>query len=182
MKEPSRPLIEGRLLLQQRDVATGRIVAARRAKNTVMRGGGELIAGLFDGSVTSPINAMAVGLNPDPSEPPYEVTALTTTAGDGSNLLERPAAALAGDAFSSAVDAETFRIVLTVHGVIPADRAVSPDADVDSVEIGEAALGVLAADGESLERIYNRVVFEPLPKRRTHELAFYWEVDFPYGT
>ena len=47
--------------------------------------------------------------------------------------------------------------------------------------LGEAALGVLAEGGESLERIYNRVVFEPIPKRSDHEVALYWEVDFPYG-
>lgn len=182
MQTAPRPLIEARLHLVQRDARTGRSIAERRAKNTVMRGGAELIAGLFDGSVTTPVNAMAVGLDADPSDPPYEATALTVTAGDGTVLLERPAAALATDAVTTDVDTETFRVVLTIHGVIPADRAVSPDAETDSVEIGEAALGVLAADGESLERIYNRVVFEPLPKRRDHELAFYWEVDFPYGT
>ena len=177
-----RPLTEARLLLQSRDAANGRILATRRVRNTLMRSGAELVAGLFNGTLTTPVNALAVGLNPDPSAPPYEVTALTTTAGDGTTLLERPAAALAGDAFSSTLDAEGFRVVLKIHGVLPAGRAVSPDAEVDSVEIGEAALGVLAPDGETLARIYNRVAFEPLPKRRNHELAFYWEVDFPYGT
>jgi hypothetical protein len=49
------------------------------------------------------------------------------------------------------------------------------------VHIGEAALGVLAADGNSLATIYNRVVFEPVPKTRDQEMAFYWEIDFPYG-
>ena len=182
MQTAPRPLIQARLHLMQRHIRSGRIVAERRAKNTVMRGGAELIAGLFDGSRTTPVNAMAVGLNADPSDPPYEATALTVTAGDGTVLLERAAAALEADAITTDVDTENFRVVLTIHGVIPADRAVSPDAGTDSVEIAEAALGVLAPDGESLETIYNRVVFEPLPKRRTHELAFYWEVDFPYGT
>jgi hypothetical protein len=42
-------------------------------------------------------------------------------------------------------------------------------------------LGVLTADGTGLARIYNRVVFEPVPKTEAHELALYFEVDFPYG-
>ena len=176
------PLIEGRLVLHKRHAVTGQVLAERRAKNTVMRGGAELIAGLFAGSVATPVNAMAVGLNAEPSDPPYEVTALTVTAGDGETLLESPAAALAPDAITTSVDTETLQVILTIHGVISADRAVSPDANTDSVEIGEAALGVLAPDGESLAQIYNRVVFEPLPKRREHELAFFWEVNFPYGT
>lgn len=180
-RTPQRP-IEGRLTLQQRDPATGIVLAERRAKNTVLRSGAELVAALFEGSITTPVNAMAVGLDPTPSEPPYETSGLTVTATDGTVVLERAAAALAADAVTTSTDIENFRIRLTVHGVIPADRAVSPDADIESVEIGEAALGVLAPDGESLAQIYNRVVFEPLPKRRSHELAFYWEVDFPYGT
>ncbi len=176
------PLIEGRLVLHLREASTGKVLATRQANNTVLRSGAELIAGLFDGSVTTPVNAMAVGLNADPSEPPYEITELTTTAGDGTMRLERPAAVLTADAISTTVDTTTFRVILSVHGVIPADHAVSPDPQVDSIEVGEAALGVLSDDGESLLRIYNRIVFEPLPKRREHELAFFWEVDFPYGT
>ena len=181
MEHKRKGLIEGRMILRALDVASGCVVAERRARNTVLRSGVELIAGLFDGTVTTPVNAMAVGLDPTPSEPPYEMTGLTTTAGDGTTLLQRPAAAIAAGAITTAVDTDTFRIIITIHGVIPADRAVSPDATVDSVEVGEAALGVLASDGESLVQIYNRVVFEPLPKRRDQELAFYWEVDFPYG-
>lgn len=182
MHKARRPRIEGRLVLQQRDAATGRVLAERRARNTVMRAGAELIAGLFGGAVTTPVNAMAVGLNADPAEPPYEAASLTVTAADGATLLQRPAAALAPDAITTSVDTETFRVIVAIHGVIPADRAVSPDPETDSVEIGETALGVLSPDGDSLARIYNRVVFEPLPKRRAHELAFFWEVDFHYGS
>jgi hypothetical protein len=182
MRRAARRLIEGRLVLHQRSAVTGQIVAIRRARNTVMRGGAELIAGLFDGSVTSAIDGIAVGLNADPPEPPYETTALTTADGDSTTLLQLPVAKLATDAITTRVDTEAFKLVLSVHGVMPADRAVSPDADIDEVKIGEAALGVLASDGQSLERIYNRVVFEPIPKRRSHELAFFWEIDFPYGT
>lgn len=177
---PTR-MIEGRLTLQLRD-GGGRIVAERHARNTVLRSGAELVAALFQGALATPINGMAVGLDPTPSEPPYETTSLTLEAADGTVLLQSAAVALAADAVTTSIDAETFKVRLTVHGVVPADRAVSPDAAVDSVDVGEAALGVLAADGETLTQIYNRVVFEPIPKRRDQELAFYWEVDFPYGT
>ena len=44
-----------------------------------------------------------------------------------------------------------------------------------------ACLGVLAPDGQSLSRLYNRVVFDAVPKTALHELALFWEVDFPYG-
>ena len=174
--------IEGRLRLQLRDGRSRRIVAERRARNTVLRSGAELIAALFQGSASSAINGMAVGLDPTPSEPPYEKTGLTLEAPDGTVLLQSAAVALAADAVTTSIDDQTFKVRLTVHGVMPADRAVSPDAGVDSVDVGEAALGVLASDGETLTQIYNRVVFEPIPKRRSQELALYWEVDFPYGT
>lgn len=174
-------MIQGRLRLQLRDAASGRVVAERRACNTVLRSGAELVAALFQGSIATPVNGMAVGLDPTPAEPPYDSTGLRTEAPDGTVLLQRAASALAADAIASSIDTVEFKVRLTVHGVIPADRAISPDATVRSVDIGEAALGVLAENGESLARIYNRVVFEPIPKRRDQELAFYWEVDFPYG-
>ena len=182
MLTQTRRLIEGRLHLQARDPTSGALITERRAKNSVLRSGAELVAGLFDGSRATPVNGFAVGLNPDPPEPPYEAGELTTTAGDGTALITLAATALGTDAITTTHDPETFRIVLSIQGVMPADRAVSPDADVDDVLVGEAALGVLAGDGNSLETLYNRVVFEPIPKRRTHELAFFWEIDFPFGT
>ena len=181
MTNAQRPLIEGRLRLELRESGSARVIARRSARNTVMRSGAELIAALFDGTMATPVNGMAVGLDPTPSEPPYEVASLTVNATDGELVLDLAAAPLEADAISTEVDAENFNIRLTVHGVMPADRAVSPDPETDSVMIGEAALGVLAPTGDALAQIYNRVVFEPIPKRRDHELAFYWEIDFPYG-
>lgn len=180
MTTPPRRLIEGRLRLELRDPC-GRVIAQRAVRNTVMRSGAELIASLFNGSATTPVNGVAVGLDPTPAEPPYEATELTTTATDGEVLLTQAAATLSADAITTEIDDVEFRVRLIVNATMPAGQAVSPDDDVESVDIGEAALGVLAGDGNSLSQIYNRVVFEPIPKRRNQDLAFYWEVDFPYG-
>jgi hypothetical protein len=41
---------------------------------------------------------------------------------------------------------------------------------------------VLAADGASLARLYNRVAFEPIQKEQDQEIALYWDIDFPFGS
>ena len=179
-KPSKRSLIEGRVLVE-RLTARGRVVETRHVVNTVMRSGAELVAALFRGESTTPVDGMAVGVDASPATAPYEISRLRTTAPDGTTLLDRPAVALAADALRTEVLTGEMKVRVSVRGVLPPDRAVSPDDGVDRVEVAEAALGVLASDGTSLERIYNRVTFEPLPKRRDEELAFYWEVDFPYG-
>ena len=172
--------IEGRLRLVLRRPG-GPILMQRRARNTVMRSGAELIAALFRGEASTPINGVAVGIDNTPASPPYETAGLTTTHPDGSPAVQQAAVSLAPDVMRVEVLPEEFKVRVTVRSVIPESAAVSPDPDDPRVMIGEAALGVLAADGQSLERIYNRVVFEPVPKTSEHEMALYWEIDFPYG-
>jgi hypothetical protein len=159
----------------------GGIAARRRATNSVMQGGAELIADLFRGSAATPVNGMAVGTSSEPPAPPFTTSALTTTHGDGTLALDRFAVPLAANAMSVEVLPDLFKVRVRVRAVIPADAANSPDPQVASVEIGEAALGVLAADGLSLARLYNRVVFEPVAKTRDQELTLYWDIDFPFG-
>ena len=67
------------------------------------------------------------------------------------------------------------------RAVLPPGNAVDPTDPAQRVEITEASLGVLASDGASLARVYNRILFEPVPKTSAHELALFFEVDFPYG-
>ena len=172
--------IEGRLLLVVTDT-TGAEVARRRTHNVVVRSGAELLAALFSGSVVTPVNGVAVGISPTPANPPYEASALTTTTPDGTPVLQLGATALVPADISAEVLANDLKVRVSLRTVIGPNRAVSPDPQVRSVQIGEAALGVLAADGNSLATIYNRVVFEPVPKSRDQEMAFYWEIDFPYG-
>jgi hypothetical protein len=170
---------EGRLVIELR--RGGATLARRRSRNVVLRSGAELVAALFRGEVGTPINGFAVGINPDPPAPPYQASGLTTTQPNGDPALLRPAAPVLPEGFEVEALSDEFRVRLRARGVLPADHAVSPEGDEVRVMIAEAGLGILAADGSSLATIYNRVVFEPLPKTREHELALYWEVDFPYG-
>src|SRR5436190_15309656 len=85
--QPSKRL-EGRLRIVVRD-AHGVSVAEREVTNIVLRSGAELIAGLFRGAVTTPVNGVAVGVNSTASAPPYEATALTTTALDGTAVVQQ---------------------------------------------------------------------------------------------
>ncbi len=177
---PRRNRIEGRLRLVVREPG-GRTIAVRTAVNTVMRSGAELLAALVSGTLTTPINGMAVGIDPTPPCPPYEAAALVATAPDGTAVLQLAACAIDPSAIQTAVLADELKVRVSLRSAIGPNRAVSPDDKVAAVEIGEAALGVLASDGNSLVKIYNRVVFEPVPKTRDQELALYWEIDFPYG-
>ena len=176
---PSRSIC-GRVAIEVRD-RDGRVIARRRAENTVLRSGAELLGALLRGAQTTPIDGFAVGLDSEPSAPPYDSVALTTATPGGDPLVENAVAEITPDNFEVETLAEEFLVRVRVRGVLGADHAVSPDAGQKTVFLGEAALGVRAADGASLEHIYNRVVFDPIPKSRDHELSLYWEIDFPYG-
>jgi len=161
--------------------ADGLPLFERRAANVVLRSGAELIAALFRGGSATPVNGVAVGVNSTPPSPPYEATALTVAAPDGTPVLQAATSPLDPAMIQVQVLADELKVRVSLRSVIGPNRAVSPDAGVAAVEIGEAGLGVLAPDGNSLSQIYNRVVFEPVPKARDQEVALYWEVDFPYG-
>ncbi len=173
--------IIGTLRLEVRAPGGG-VAAERRATNSVMQGGAALIADLFRGAAATPVNGMAVGISSEPPAAPYDSVALTTSNGDGSAALDRFAVPLPADSMAVEVLADLLKVRVRVRAVVPADAANSPDAQAASVQIGEAALGVLAADGLSLARLYNRVVFEPVAKTRDQELALYWDIDFPFGS
>ncbi|MEX2262657.1 MAG: hypothetical protein WD696_11940 [Bryobacteraceae bacterium] len=171
---------EGRMRLMLRD-ANGAIVLERRAANVVLRSGAELVAALFSGGASTPVNGVGVGVNATPASVPYEAATLTVTTPDGTPILQASAAPIDPATIQTQALQDQLRIRVSLRSVIGPNRAVSPDDNVRTVEIAEAALGVLAPDGNSLAQIYNRVVFEPVPKARDQELALYWEIDFPYG-
>ncbi len=173
-------MIEGRVTVLLRPAGGGAPLLVRRSRNAVLRGGGELLAALFAGTAATPINGAMVGIGEEPANPPYEAGPSIADGGGVVRLL-RPTAAIAPADCTVETIADEFRVRVTVRALLPAANAVDPTDPAARVEITEASLGVLDGPGTGLARIYNRVVFEPVPKTDAHELALYFEVDFPYG-
>ena len=171
--------LRGTLIAELREPG-GPLLCRREAHNTVLRGGAELIAELLSGRASTPINGVAVGIDPEPSAPPYERVSLVVAI-DGSPVITNAAQPLVLTDAAPEVSTDDFQIRLRFRSVLAPGVGAPVEAAKDSADIGEAALGVLAADGQSLTRVYNRVVFEPIPKRREHELSLYWEISIPYG-
>lgn len=154
------------LCLTDRD---GSIVAERRASNTVMTTGAQLIADLFAGTGT-PITHMGVGTS-DGAPDDVAVAALTNdTNGDDEPLTGATLGAIPVEAFTATVVSERRVVQVRVRGTLPADAAIG--------RIREAGLVSQSAAGTVL---YNRVVFAPVDKGADHELTLFWEVDFPFG-
>lgn len=167
----------GRLTVAVRD-PRGVVTARRRASNTVFLTGATLVGELFAGQAATPVNGMGVGTNPEPSGPPYDAVQLDTNDEGGTPLTGPVVVALVGEDVTIG-PADELRVRVLIRGVIPAEGAQAVDGG--PVRIAEAALGVLSTEGTALDRIYNRVTFEPVPKEADHELSLYWEVFFPYG-
>ncbi len=176
---PTPNTITGSLIAELREPG-GPVICRREAHNTVLRSGAELIADLLSGRASTPINAVAVGIDPEPSAPPYERTSLTIAI-DGTPVIGNVAQPLTITDAEPQVASDDFQIKLRFRSVLAPGMGAPLDETQVAADIGEAALGVLAEDGLSLARIYNRVVFEPIPKRREHELSLYWEISIPYG-
>ena len=147
----------------------GALVAERRAHNTVMASGAQLIADLFAGS-GSPITHMGVGTS-DATPDDVNVTALTNAAdGDDGALEGETVGAIPAEAFVATVIPERRVVQVRVRGTLPDDAAIG--------RIREAGL-VSQSDAGTV--LYNRVVFAPVDKRDDHELTLFWEVEFPFG-
>ena len=117
--------------------------------------------------------------NGEPTAAPFETATLDTNDALGRPLTGPLAVALDPGAIVVTTDADARRGRVTVRAVLPPEGARAVDGS--PVDISEAALGVLDSDATRLARTYNRVTFDPVPKRPEHELALYWEVFFPYG-
>ena len=159
--------MKARLHLQLTDPG-GRVVDERRAHNTVMATGAQLVADLFAGTGT-PITHMGVGTNDDTPDD-VGVTALTNGGGDDTPLVGATVAAIPATAFTATVVEERRVVQVRVRATLPDDAAVG--------RIREAGL-VSQGDGDAV--LYNRVVFAPVDKGDDHELTLFWEVEFPYG-
>lgn len=160
--------MRAKLTVELRDFS-GAVVEARSAYNTVLRGGGRLIAELFTGS-GGPITHMAVGTS-DSDPTSVTVTALGNDDGTGQpGITGDTVATLPADAFAIELDEPRNRVLVKVRGTLP---------DVAGVgTLREAALVSRQAGGDVL---YNRVVFPPVTKGEDHDLTLFWEIEFPFG-
>jgi len=148
----------------------GKVLAMRRASNSVMQAGAKLIAQLFAGTGKG-ITHMGVGIDDTPESDSFSTTALSNDSGSGNDPLTGAVeGAIAADAFQIELD-ETRRVVrVRVRGTMPADAAVGT--------VREA--GLISRNGNTAV-LYNRVIFAPLSKGNDHELTLFWEINFPYG-
>lgn len=160
--------MRGRLHLEVRR-RTGALVAERTARNTVLRSGGGLVAGLFTGGGGS-ITHMGVGTS-DADPASVTVTALANDDGAGGPGLDGDVTTpIPADAFLVSDDETHQRMVVRVRATLPETAAIGT--------VREAGLLSRQADGDVL---YNRVIFAPIDKGPDHDLTLFWEVEFPYG-
>jgi hypothetical protein len=156
--------MRGRLHLELRG-PDGRLSAERRARNAVMRGGGELVARLFAGA-GSPITHMGVGTSDAPESDTFATLALANADG----LTGGTDVAIPADAFVIDTDPSRRVVLVKLRATLP------PTVGVGTIR--EA--GLLAKVGPDTT-LYNRVTFAPVNKRSEDELSLFWEVSFPYG-
>lgn len=148
----------------------GDVLAMREARNSVMRGGAELIASLFSGKGNGGITHMGVGISAEPESDTFARTALTT-AGDAPDALTGATeAAIAAADFTVRVEEARRLAIVEVRATVPKGAAIGT--------LREAGLIARAGDSSVL---YNRVTFAPIAKKNEHELTMFWEVTFPYG-
>jgi hypothetical protein len=141
--------------------AAGAVVAERRARNIVARGGAELIARRFAGLDSAPIDRVGVGFGRDVAD--VEATGLTPPTGD------IPPAALA-----SPIAPADFSLVTDRPTVVVVSLASLFHPTVELPGVSEA--GLFGGD-----RLYNQVVFEPVTLRVGHDVTFFWDIHFPFG-
>jgi len=156
------PRSRGRLRLEVRDL-DGALVAERRAHNVVLRGGAELVAGLFAGEPDfGPIDTIRIGFGQEAAD--VDATALTP-----------PDEELAPEVLTGAVGADDFTVETDASArLVRVSIAATFQPTVDLQDVSEA--GLLAGDN-----LYNQVVFEPVALRVGQDVTFFWEVDFPFG-
>jgi hypothetical protein len=158
-------------LLLRLTTLEGATVAERRAANSVMRGGAELVANLFAGKGT-PITHMVVGTNDEPEGDQFSTIALANAAVGGEPALTGGTEApIPPEAFVITTDPTHRLSTVRIHATLPAASAIGT--------VREA--GLLARASADAATLYNRVTFAPLAKNADHELTMFWEVSFPYG-
>ena|SRR5258706_8269560 len=158
-----------RLELRRTDDDT--LVDVRHAKNSVMRGGAELVANLFAGKPGAGITHMGVGISAEAENDDFVRTGLTT-AGDAPDTLTGDTEAVIAPAdVTIHTDAERRMVIVQINATLPKAAAIGT--------LREAGLVAHPADVPAV--LYNRVTFAPIRKSGDHELTMFWEVTFPYG-
>jgi hypothetical protein len=152
LRRSTGPRLRGRLRLV---TAAGH---ERRATNQVLAGGAGLVAGLFSGQATTPIDRVNVGFGTGPLG--TDGTALQPGTADPATLTGPVAA---GDFTVTTAD-DVVRVAITA--------TFTPTVALDGVT--EAGLGA----GEIL---YNHVLFDPVRLEAGQAVSFFWEIDFPFG-
>lgn len=130
----------------------------RRATNSVLAGGADLVARLFAGQVSTPIDRINVGFGLDPLGP--TAAALRPGRADPSTLTGPVAPA----DFTVTTGDGAVRVSITA--------TFTPTVALDGVtEAGLGAAGVL----------YNQVLFDPVRLEAGQAVSFFWDIDFPFG-
>jgi hypothetical protein len=150
---------QGRLLLTIRD-ERGEVVATRAAKNRVLRGGAEVIANLFAGTRTTPIDKVRLGFGQETIDP-------------ASTALTPPLEAIPPENLQAPLKPEHFT-VRQDDGRITVDVAAPFEPKQNISAVSEAGL----VSGDVL---YNQVIFEPVNLRAGQVVTFFWQIDFPFG-
>jgi hypothetical protein len=151
---------QGRLLLTIRD-ERGEVVATRAAKNRVLRGGAEVIAGLFAGTRDVPIDKVRLGFGQATIDPTSD------------KLTPPPTPDIPAAALEAPVAKEHFT-VRPGDGQVTVDVAApfTPSQNIDGV----SEAGLVSGDV-----LYNQVIFEPVNLRTGQVVTFFWQIDFPFG-
>jgi len=157
-----------RLELRSADGSVGEV---RRARNSVMKGGAELIAKLFAGTASSGITHMGIGTNGSPQQPDFSTLKLDVNVDSPEDIKGGSETPIAPADIKVAIDETRRMVVVKLHATLPKEVGIGT--------IREA--GLLSKSGEDTLVLYNRVTFAPIAKSGEHELTMFWEVTFPYG-
>jgi hypothetical protein len=159
--DSERVTLRGRMRLRVAG-ADGTVLAERRARNIVLRGGAELVARRFAGVDAAPINRIGLGFGREAAD--AGITELTGPSGD----------AVPASALTSPVAPGDFTISADRPGFIQVSVASVLHPAVELEGVSEA--GLLGDD-----QLYNQVVFEPVTLKVGQDVTFFWEIDFPFG-
>ncbi|QPJ61317.1 MAG: hypothetical protein G3M70_05190 [Candidatus Nitronauta litoralis] len=161
--------------LELRDIASGKLLENRHAKNTVMQSGAMLIAELFSGR-GSRITHMGVGTNDGTPDDISIVELRNEPVGENPALTGGLLAPISTDSFQFEINAVKRLVQVRVRATLPSDAAVGMVR-----EAGLISQQVPEGEGDPTNVLYNRVTFAPIDKKDDHELTLFWEVEFPFG-
>lgn len=159
----------------------GEIVEIRRARNSVMKSGAQLLANLFTGNGSKGITHMGVGISGEAEEGTFIREALTTDGDAADALTGGSETPIAPADFVVKADADRRVILVQVHATLPKSAAVGTLREAALLSVETVPLPDDLNGFSFVTTLYNRVTFAPIRKQDDHELTMFWEVTFPYG-